>query len=95
MWNNVKQDVGLQRERELYDFWKPMLDHGARALRFRDSFESAWEITDSILGHRFPERERGKRNIPPDSPPKQRRPKIKIGGLLSMVHSRTTSSSGG
>lgn len=49
-WSEVREQLGVQREKELCDrFWKPMLDQGAKAMRFEDTFESAWAITDSVL----------------------------------------------
>jgi hypothetical protein len=50
MWDEVPPRVALRREQELHKlFWRPMLDTGARAMRFVGSFDSAWEIIDAIL----------------------------------------------
>jgi hypothetical protein len=50
MWGDIPKRVALLREQELYqEFWKPALDEGARAMRFNDSFHSAWEIIDDML----------------------------------------------
>jgi hypothetical protein len=50
MWNEVPMDVAQKRERDLFErFWIQMLSNGAKSYRFRDSFNSAWEITDSLL----------------------------------------------
>jgi hypothetical protein len=49
MWGCVAENVGIQRENELErDFWKSMLASGSRAMRFMNTFESAWDIVDSI-----------------------------------------------
>jgi hypothetical protein len=50
MWNEIDKDVAKTREDYLFgQFWSEMLNSGARAHRFKDSFPSAWEITDSLL----------------------------------------------
>jgi hypothetical protein len=50
MWNEVPHQVAQRRERYLFEeFWNQMLNNGARPHRFKDSFPSAWEITDSLL----------------------------------------------
>lgn len=50
MWNEVPMEVAQRRERYLFEeFWFRMLRDGARSYRFKDSFKSAWEISDSLL----------------------------------------------
>jgi hypothetical protein len=50
MWNEVQPDVAQRREACLFEeFWSQMLSNGARAHRFKDSFNSAWDIADSLL----------------------------------------------
>jgi hypothetical protein len=50
MWSEVKESNGRSREQQLADvYWKPFLDEGSRLNRFRDSFDSAWEIIASLL----------------------------------------------
>jgi len=52
MWGQVETDIGIQREDELRDrYWGAMLQRGSQALRFTDSFSSAWNIIDSIVKH--------------------------------------------
>lgn len=48
-WNEVKADVGTQRERQLISGWKDMLDHGSNTARFLNTRESAWETAELIL----------------------------------------------
>jgi hypothetical protein len=55
MWADVNLQIGRWREKELYDkYWAGMLSLGANAMRFEDSFDTAWQIIDQIvnsLGH--------------------------------------------
>jgi hypothetical protein len=45
MWDEVCQDVGSLREKELKNqYWKLMIDCGAQVARFYGTTESAWEI---------------------------------------------------
>ncbi|KAL4065613.1 P-loop containing nucleoside triphosphate hydrolase protein [Scleroderma yunnanense] len=49
MWDEVLEDVGLQREKELQDdFWRAMLRLGSATHRFHLTEESAWEIINTI-----------------------------------------------
>jgi hypothetical protein len=51
MWTNVKADLGGTREQELMGkYWAPMMNAGAQTMRFEDSFNSAWQIIDKIVG---------------------------------------------
>jgi len=48
MWSNVKPDIGQKREVELKSkYWAGMLDLGSQAMRFEDSWGSAWDIIDA------------------------------------------------
>jgi hypothetical protein len=50
MWSRVDEDVGTRRENELKQkYWKTMLDNGSTTIRFSDSFESTWDIVDTII----------------------------------------------
>ena len=50
MWDNVQQDTGVRREKELFDnYWKTMINLGASTARFSNSAASAWKIVDIIL----------------------------------------------
>lgn len=54
MWGGVRGANKARREQELRNhFWKDMLADGCRTLRFEDTFESAWAITDSIVESSF------------------------------------------
>jgi len=49
MWDEVFEDVGLQREQELKeDLWKAMIRLGSTTRRFHLTEESAWEIINTI-----------------------------------------------
>ncbi|KAL4078012.1 P-loop containing nucleoside triphosphate hydrolase protein [Scleroderma citrinum] len=49
MWDEVLEDVGLQREKELQsEFWKTMIRLGSTTRRFHLTEESAWEIINTI-----------------------------------------------
>ncbi|KAL4080714.1 P-loop containing nucleoside triphosphate hydrolase protein [Scleroderma citrinum] len=49
MWDEVLEDVGLQREEELQnEFWKVMTRLGSTTRRFHLTKESAWEIIGAI-----------------------------------------------
>ncbi|KAL4078010.1 P-loop containing nucleoside triphosphate hydrolase protein [Scleroderma citrinum] len=49
MWDEVLEDVGLQREEELQsEFWKTMIRLGSTTRRFHLTEESAWEIINTI-----------------------------------------------
>ncbi|EMD33870.1 hypothetical protein CERSUDRAFT_159128 [Gelatoporia subvermispora B] len=53
MWGEVKEEVGLERERELASkplFFKDAIDNGARMVRYHDSRESGHSIIRSLLG---------------------------------------------
>ena len=50
MWDKVKQDTGVLREKELIaNFWKKMIDYGASTARFKNDTNSAWKFIDFIL----------------------------------------------
>ena len=52
MWDKVDEQIGVQREKELKGvYWKPMINQGSRALRYFNTYESAWAILDGIVGH--------------------------------------------
>ena len=51
MWSTVHQDVGLQRENQLKshdDLWLPVLNLGATTSRFDNSYDSAWDIVETL-----------------------------------------------
>jgi hypothetical protein len=49
MWTKVERDVGKRREKELKErYWAGLLNSGARAMPFGDSFQSSWQIIDQI-----------------------------------------------
>jgi len=53
MWDKVGEDIGAQREKELKgEYWKAMIKQGSKTIRYRNTRESAWEILDSIIGHK-------------------------------------------
>jgi hypothetical protein len=52
MWSQVTPDVGKRREVELHgspDFWKSLMERGARTKRFVDTPESAKEIVSLLF----------------------------------------------
>lgn len=58
MWGEVTRETGEKRELELMqNFWGAMLDQGCKTERFKDSHDSAWDITKGIA-------ERGSTTIP-------------------------------
>ena len=45
MWSKVSENEGRKREDELKDmFWKEMMSNGCKTKRFKDTFDSAWDI---------------------------------------------------
>jgi hypothetical protein len=53
MWDKVGEDIGSHREKELKgEFWKTMINQGSKTIRYHNTQESAWEILDSVVGHR-------------------------------------------
>ncbi|OCH88559.1 hypothetical protein OBBRIDRAFT_820125 [Obba rivulosa] len=53
MWGEVKEEVGAERERELWSkplFFKDAVDNGARMFRYHDTKESGHDILRSLLG---------------------------------------------
>jgi hypothetical protein len=48
MWNQVDENVGIQRENELKEIWRSILAKGSVARRFTGTFESAWDIVDVV-----------------------------------------------
>jgi exonuclease VII small subunit len=54
MWDRVELAIGEQREKELEaEYWKGMIANGSQTQRFDGSFESAWEIIDTIAKKRI------------------------------------------
>ncbi|KAJ8487226.1 hypothetical protein ONZ45_g14410 [Pleurotus djamor] len=50
MWDEVDEATGLQREKELEkNYWKTMINHGSRTVRYLNDEESAWEVVDYIV----------------------------------------------
>jgi len=50
MWDKVQRDIGVQREKELFEnYWKMMINYSASTARFSNSADSAWKIIDIIL----------------------------------------------
>ena len=50
MWNKVNSEIGNRREKELREtYWRGMLELGSRMIRFKDSFEAAWDMIDEIV----------------------------------------------
>ncbi len=50
MWGDVSRDVGEDREQELSkEFFKPVLDKGAKMVRHHDTWQSAHDIIRGIL----------------------------------------------
>lgn len=48
-WGEVQEDIGARREQELKgDYWQEMIKSGCKIRRFQNTFESAWDIVDSI-----------------------------------------------
>lgn len=45
-WSEIKEEAGVQREKELEPFWQDMIVNGCTVERFRDSRNSAWDIID-------------------------------------------------
>lgn len=49
MWGEIQETTGIKREKQLKsEFWGGILQDGGRTKQFKDSYESAWEITESI-----------------------------------------------
>jgi chromosome condensin MukBEF ATPase and DNA-binding subunit MukB len=49
MWGHVKEEDGIRREEELKrDVWKDMLADGCRTERFKDTYNSAWDIISNV-----------------------------------------------
>ena len=49
MWDEVEEDVGCDREKELSDnYWNTMLKLGSHTSRFYNSTESAWDIISKL-----------------------------------------------
>ena len=48
-WGEIQEVVGEQREKELKEtHWKTMIDLGSQIRRYKDSYDSAWEIVNLI-----------------------------------------------
>jgi len=55
MWDEVSEHAGSKREDDLRaNFWDSMVTCGARMARFGDTYQSAWEIVDQLIGFRRP-----------------------------------------
>ena len=53
MWDTVDAETGLRREEELRSgYWKGMINQGSKTFRYRNTRDSAWDILDSVIGHR-------------------------------------------
>jgi len=53
MWGEVTMDVGEGREKELADnFFKPVLDKGARLVRYHNTTRSAYDVIRGIMKNR-------------------------------------------
>lgn len=51
MWNEVDEEVGTRREKELEsDLKSEVVDNGGRIARFQDTHDSAWNIIDGGFG---------------------------------------------
>jgi hypothetical protein len=49
MWEEVKLERGVEREQELSAyFWKDMVEKGCKIHRFKKTYDSAWEILQSV-----------------------------------------------
>ncbi|KAF7973139.1 hypothetical protein HWV62_16190 [Athelia sp. TMB] len=55
MWKSIHSEaMGVNREKELkLSFWADMIAKGCRVARFRDSYESAWEIVGTLATQEF------------------------------------------
>jgi len=50
MWTPANEVKGNLREADIRaNYWKAMLDHGSRTMRFENTFESAWTIITEIM----------------------------------------------
>jgi hypothetical protein len=50
MWDEVDDNVGSQREKELMArYWKGMMAQGSKTVRYKNSATSAWDIIDHFL----------------------------------------------
>lgn len=55
MWDEIDKSEGVAREDALrQEFWQPMIESGARMMRFEHTCESAWHIIDQLSGVRRP-----------------------------------------
>ena len=53
MWDEVEEDVGSQREKELRGkYWKAMIDQGSATARYHGTMESAWGIVEHFTTQR-------------------------------------------
>jgi hypothetical protein len=53
MWDEVEEDVGSQREKELRGkYWRAMIDHGSATARYNGTLESAWDIVERFTTRR-------------------------------------------
>jgi hypothetical protein len=51
MWDLVDEKTGNEREEELRTrYWRSMIDFGSQVARFRNTYESAWEIVRRFKG---------------------------------------------
>lgn len=53
MWDEVDEDVGTQREKELRGkYWKAMIDQGSATARYHGTLDSAWDIVEHFTTQR-------------------------------------------
>ncbi|KAF8905759.1 P-loop containing nucleoside triphosphate hydrolase protein [Gymnopilus junonius] len=52
-WVLKVPDSELRHEQLKADYWKPLIDKGAHALRFDNSFQSGWSLIDALLSPRI------------------------------------------
>ena len=51
MWDSVNKNAAESRVSQLEgDFWKPLIEAGARHCRFENTAESAWAIIRDVTG---------------------------------------------
>ncbi|KAF9539710.1 hypothetical protein CPC08DRAFT_770924 [Agrocybe pediades] len=54
MWGRTPPDIGREHEKELKEVhWRPMLDKGAKTMRFEDSYDSALSFIKEIVRDRL------------------------------------------
>jgi hypothetical protein len=49
MWSHIPEELRTTRENELKrEVWKDMLGDGCRIMRFKDTYQSSWDIVGGI-----------------------------------------------